>query len=116
MQRFFDRVAAKRDISTAALVRLLMLLEARRLGVEYKIIYILAGMKLTTEYTIYFLGDSSASFTQGQRVLMRNQNPELHMPAYFDSEGEALAWVERNGPDMARAGEFVILPVHRMGY
>ena len=49
MQRFFDRVAAKRDIFTAALVRLLMLLEARRLGVEYKIIYILAGMKLTTE-------------------------------------------------------------------
>jgi hypothetical protein len=30
----FDRVAAKRGIATAALVRLLLLDEARRLGVE----------------------------------------------------------------------------------
>lgn len=73
-------------------------------------------MKITTEYTIYFLRDNSASMAYGQQVLVRNQNAALNMPAYFSSEADAFRWVEDNGPDMARAGEFIILPVHRMGY
>lgn len=73
-------------------------------------------MKITTEYTIYFLRPNQASFSQGEQMLGRNQNPELRMPSRFDSEAEALAWVEDNEEGMSGAGEFIILPVHRMGY
>jgi hypothetical protein len=73
-------------------------------------------MKIITEYRIYFLVGNTAPFSQGQQVLGRNQNPDLRMPAAFDSEDEALAWVEGNDTAMSRAGEFVILPVHRVSY
>lgn len=73
-------------------------------------------MKLTTEYHIYFLQTSRASFAEHQQVFARNQDEGLNMPAAFASEDEALAWVEANAQAMSRKGEFVIQPVHRMGY
>jgi hypothetical protein len=73
-------------------------------------------MKLTTEYRIYFLASNTAPFSQGQQVLARNQNPDLNMPAAFDSEAEALAWVQDNDTAMSRAGEFIILPVYQIRY
>lgn len=72
--------------------------------------------KLTTEYTIYFLQTNRAPMSDNQQVLSRNQDYELNMPGSFSSEAEAIAWAKQNGPAMARKGEFVILPVHRMGY